>query len=71
MKDLIGPKEPPQRNRHKQLQTHNVPIYDVENINSTNKGRDLLLVNKLQIVSQGTEKMAAAKDPEAEESYSI
>ena len=24
----------------KQLQTHNLPTHDVENINSTNKGRD-------------------------------
>ena len=30
---------------------------DVENINSTNKGRDLLLANKPQIVSWGTERM--------------
>ena len=30
----------------KQLQTHNLPTDDVENINSTNKGRDLLFTNK-------------------------
>ena len=36
------------------LQTHNLPTDDVENIDSTNKGRDLLIVNKPQIE---TEKM--------------
>ena len=30
---------------------------DVENSNSTNKAGDLLLVNKLQTVPQGTERM--------------
>ena len=30
---------------------------DVENINSTNKGKDLLLANKLQIVPWGAERM--------------
>ena len=45
------------RNRPKQLHTHNVPTYDVENINCTNKRRDLLLANKLRIVLWGTEKM--------------
>ena len=40
----------PQGNRPKQLQTDNLPSDDVENINSTNKGRDLLLTNKPQIV---------------------
>ncbi len=46
MKDHIDPKGPKQRNRPKQLQTHNLPTEDVENINSTNKGRDLQLANK-------------------------
>ena len=39
-----------QRNRPKQLQTYNMPTNDVENINSTNKGRDLLLANKPNFV---------------------
>ena len=30
----------------KQLQTHNLPTNDVENINNTNKGRNLLFANK-------------------------
>ena len=46
-KGHIGPKRPKQRNRPKQLQTHNLPSNDVENTNSTNKGRDLLLANRL------------------------
>ena len=33
--------EDPLKKRSKQLQTYNVPIYDVENTNCTNKGRDL------------------------------
>ena len=45
-KDHIDLKVPKQRNRPRQLQTHNLPTDDVENINSTNKGRDLLLANK-------------------------
>ena len=44
-------------NRPKQLQTHNLHTDDVENINSTNKRRELLLANKLWIVPQGTERM--------------
>ena len=39
-KDHIDPKGSKQRNRLKQLQTHNLPTNDVENINSTNKGKD-------------------------------
>ena len=54
-KNHIDPKR--QKNRPKQLQTHNLPSDDVENINSTNKGRDLLLANKLRIVTWGAEKM--------------
>ena len=49
-KDHIDPDRPPQKDRPKQLQTHNVPTYDVENTNGTNKGRDLGLANKLRIV---------------------
>ena len=39
-----------QGKRSKQLQTQNLPTDDMENINSTNKGRDLLLSNKPQIL---------------------
>ena len=53
----IDPKAPKQRNRPKQLQTHNLTTDDVENIDSTNKGRDLLLANKPRIISWGTERM--------------
>ncbi len=49
-KDNIDIKAPKQRNNPKQLQTHNLPANDVENINSTNKGRDLQHANKLQFV---------------------
>ena len=44
-KDHIDPKGAKQRNQPKQLQTHNLSTDDVENINRTNKGRDLLLAN--------------------------
>ena len=56
-KNHIDPKGPKQRNRPKQLQTHNLPTDDVENINSTNKERDLLLANKPRIVPWGTDRM--------------
>ena len=46
----IDPKGPKQSNCPKQLQTHNLPTDDVENINSSNKGRDVRLANKLWIV---------------------
>ena len=42
-KDYINPKGPKQRNCSKQLQTANLPTNYVENTNSTNKGKDLLL----------------------------
>ena len=64
-KDQIDPKGPEQRNRPKQLQTHHLPTDDVENINSTNKGRNLLLINNLGILPWKD----AAKDPEAQQSY--
>ena len=56
----VGPhwyKRPKQKNHPKQLQTHYLPTNDVENINSTNKGRNLLLANKLRIVPWRTERM--------------
>ena len=49
-KDYIDPEGPPQRSRPKQLQTHKAPTDDGENINSTNKERDLLVASKPQIV---------------------
>ena len=39
-KDYIDPKGPKQRNRPKQLHTHNLPTDDVENINSSNKRKN-------------------------------
>ena len=45
-KDHINPERAPQKNCTKQLHNHNLPTDDVANINSTNKGRDLLFVNK-------------------------
>ena len=48
-KDHIDQEGTPQRNRPKQLQTHNLPTENVENINST-KAKDLLLAYKPQIV---------------------
>ena len=56
-KTTLIQKDPAQRNRLKPLMTNNLPTDDVENINSTNKGRDLLLANKLWIVPWGTERM--------------
>ena len=49
-KDDIDIKGLKQKNHPKQLQTNNFPNNDVENINSTNKGKDLLLTNKLRFV---------------------
>ena len=45
------------RTQAKELPQTNLPTDDVENINSTNKGRDLLLTNKPRIILWGTEKM--------------
>ena len=56
-KNHIDTKGLKQRNHPKQLQTHNLPTNDVENINSTNKGRDLQLANKPQFVSWWTARM--------------
>ena len=56
-KDCINPKGPKRRNCSKQLQTDNLPTNDVKNTNSTNKGKELLLVNKLRIVPWRTERM--------------
>ena len=51
-KDHIDPEESNKRNRSKQLQTHNLPIDDVEN-----SVKDLLLTNKTQIVPWGAQKL--------------
>ena len=56
-KDHIDPEGPTQGDNPKELQTHNLLTDDEENINSTNKGRDLLLVNKPQNVPWGTDRM--------------
>ena len=45
-KDQIHPERLPQKNHLKQLQTHNMSTYDVENTNDTNLGRDLRFTNK-------------------------
>ena len=56
-KHHVDPKGRKQRNRSKQLQTHNLPTDDVENINSTNKERYLPLAHKPRIVPWGAERM--------------
>ena len=56
-KDHIDPKGPKQTKCPKMRQNHNPPTDDVENINSTNKGRDLPLANNQWIVPWGTERM--------------
>ena len=63
-KDHFNPEGLPQRNPSKQLQTYDLLTDDVENINSTNKVRDLLLANK-----RLRNRKDAAKDPEAQQSY--
>ena len=47
-KDHIDQEGPIQRNRPKQLLTLSLPKDDVENINTMNKGRDLLHSIKLE-----------------------
>ena len=56
-KDLIDPDGHAQGNHPSQLQTHNLFTVDVDNINSTNKGRDLQLANKPQTFPWGKEKI--------------
>ena len=56
-KDHIDQEGPRQEMRPKQLQTHNLPTDDAENINSTNSGRYLILAYKPQIVPWGTERV--------------
>ena len=56
-KDHIDLERTSQKNSPKQIQTQNLPSYDVENINSTNKRIDLLLSNKPWIIPWGRERM--------------
>ena len=65
-KGHIDTKGPKQRNRSKQLQTYNLLTNDMENINSTNKGRDLLLANKPRFVPWRTERMCKGSRVTAE-----
>ena len=55
-KDHIDSKRLKQRNRSKQLQTHNPTTDDVDNIDSTSKRRDLLLANEPRVVPRGAER---------------
>ena len=56
MEDDIDPKRLPQRNCLKPLETHYVVIYDVENTNSTNMGKDLRLTDKARYIPRGRER---------------
>ena len=60
-KEHIDPKGSNQRNCPKQLQTHNLRTDDVENINRTNKGRDLILANKPRNKKDATKVPVAQK----------
>ena len=51
------PKGPKQRKHPKQIQTHNLPTDDGENINRINMERNLPFANKSQIVPWGSERM--------------
>ena len=55
-KIMMIKKDPLKGTVPKKTSDHHGPTYDVENINSTNKGGDLLLANKLRIVPWGTER---------------
>ena len=50
-------KDPLRKQTKKKLQTNNLPTDDEEKINSTKKGRDLLLANNLRTVPCWTERM--------------
>ena len=64
-KDHIDPKGLKQRSRPKQLQTHNLPTNNVENIYSTNKRREKIQGGSLK------NRKVATKNPEAQQSYFI
>ena len=70
-KDHIDPKTSPQRNCSKQLQTHNLCTYDVENANGINEGIDLLLANKSNGLFPKRNRKDITNDRKARESYSI
>ena len=53
----IDPKGFKKMNHFKQLQTHNLPTDDVQNLNIKNKIRHLALANKSRTVPQGEEKI--------------
>ena len=52
--DHIDPKGPKKRTRSKKRQTHNLPTDDVENINSTSKGRDLIFAEEQKECCKGS-----------------
>ena len=56
-KEHINPKGPRQRNCSKQLQTHKLPTDHIKNINCTNKGINLLLAQKPQIITWRKERV--------------
>ena len=56
-KDQIHLKKTPLKKPPKQLQTHNVPTYEVEHTSGTNKEINLFLAYKPPIAPRGTEKM--------------
>ena len=55
-KTTLIQKDPNKGTAPKKLQTHNLPTNHVENINSINKGRDLLLANKPRFVPRRKER---------------
>ena len=57
-KDHFASKRLPQKNCPKQQQTHNVPTCYVDNTESKNNGRDLLLISKSGTVPQWTQRMS-------------
>ena len=56
-KTTLIQKDPSKGTASKQLHTHKMPTDDVENINSTNKRKYLLLVNKPRIAPRGAKRM--------------
>ena len=67
-KTTLIQKDPLAGTSPKQLQTHNLPTDDVENLNTTNKGIDFS--TRLQVADCSLRnRKNAAKSPEARESY--
>ena len=54
-KTTLIQKDPNKGTAQNKFQTYNIPTKDVGNINSTNKGRDLLLANKARFVPWRTD----------------